>query len=206
MDLAAVHFHDRLANGEAETNTVTSRSDLLEGVEDFLQELRLYSHAIITHFDCERSRCGIISSHRNASLIRRKFISIAQEVPKDLLEARRVSHDLVMRGVEMERKIELAFVELVTNDFEGVLDEIVGVGGCSIKLQLAARDAGEIKQIVDQPCLKFHIAADHSQILPKLIRQIGLIDNSTSPHQHGRERRAQFMTEVSEEAVLGGIG
>ena len=112
-----------------------------------------------------------------------------------------------MIGCEkLDGNIELPRGEIVADDIHGVPEQIVRVGFSQMQLQFPARDAGQVEQIIDEAGLELDVAANHLQAFANFRRKPGLVHHSSGPDQNGSKWRAQFVTEIGEEAVFRGVG
>ena len=73
-----------------------------------------------------------------------------------------------------------------------------------LHLNLAARDPGDVEQIVHQPNQVLHLALDHLQRLPGVTVALQL--QQLKGGHDGRERIAELVAEHGQEFVLGAIG
>ena len=69
-------------------------------------------------------------------------------------------------------------------------------------MHLAVGDAGQVEEVIDQPGLELDVAADHGNVGADFRRDVGIGFHRARRHQDRIQRRAQFVTEDGEEAVL----
>ncbi len=94
-------------------------------------------------------------------------------------------------------------------DLDRVLDDLAGVGDLQAQVELAAGDAGEVEQVVDQPRLELDVAPDHVQRPAQRGGDALIPGEPGGEEQHGGQRRAQLVAEGGEEVILrlvGGLG
>ena len=99
------------------------------------------------------------------------FEAFLQHIPEHLLQARCVREDDVIGGVQFHRELELPRSNFVAHDLHGVREQIVRVGFAEVQLQFAARDAGQVEEIVDEARLELDVAANHLQAFIDLGRK-----------------------------------
>jgi len=63
-DTAAVHLDDRFANGQTEAEAFLVRINLLKGIEDFVEKLRLDSDAGVADLDGDGLRRWVASAQK----------------------------------------------------------------------------------------------------------------------------------------------
>ena len=85
---------------------------------------------------------------------------------------------------------------------EGVLDHPPGVDLPPVQLELAARNAGEVQEVVDQPRLQLDVPLDHGELAGER-RQARIGGQPRDHRQHRGQRCPQLVAEGGEEAVLG---
>jgi hypothetical protein len=84
-----------------------------------------------------------------------------QKVPENLLQARCIGDQLVLRCRELNDRREMSLFNLAAHDLQRRLEQLMRIGLAQLQRQLSARDPGKIEQIFDQAHLKFEITADH---------------------------------------------
>src|SRR5213594_1018860 len=88
-------------------------------------------------------------------------------------------------------------------DIDCVADEGIRVDRFQSELKLAARNASEIEQVVDQSCLQLHVALYYLHIFYELRRKFWrVIFEVGRSRQRWCKRGAEFMTERREKIVL----
>ena len=206
-DRTAVDFDDRLRDGQpqAEPAVAMLAGDvaLLEGLENIRQRFGADADAGILDADEDPILDVVARAHGDAPAGGGEFERVLDQVPKDLLEPRGIGQRMMPRRFEHEDDAHLLAEPVATDDLGGVLEELVQVGSHRRDGQLAAADARDVEQVVDQPRLEFDVAAHHPELIAHFERQgeIGL--ECGGGHQHRCERRAQLVAEGGEEVVLG---
>ena len=74
------------------------------------------------------------------------------------------------------------------------------------QFDLPPRDPRHVQQVVDQPRLHFHVAADHLQRLAHRRVEVRPVLEHRHAHHHRRQGRAQFVAQDRQEMVLGAVG
>ena len=64
----------------------------------------------------------------------RKLAGIAQKIPKNLLQTRRIDIDLTRLRFKRDRKLNMTAIEIGAHNFDGVTQQIMSIG--VLKLQL----------------------------------------------------------------------
>src|SRR5215469_3270191 len=124
---------------------------------------------------------------------RRKLHCVIYQVPKDLLQPRRIRSKMDFSRTEIERTHQMFSVDFRLTNLESILQYRLGINDFKIELKFASIYASQIKQIVDKPRLEFHIAANHVQRFMNTIRQALLTVERDCRGQYRRKGRAQFM-------------
>jgi hypothetical protein len=116
-----------------------------------------------------------------------------------------VGPDAVLLGRELHHEIQTLAPDLPFHGRDRVLDDLPGVDVPAVQLELAARDARQVEQIVDQPRLQLDVALDHGK-LARVAGEVGIGFEARDDGEHRRQRRAQLVAQGGEEAVLGLVG
>ena len=154
-DRAAVGFDDRIRDRQAEAEPAVAMLAgdvaLLKCLEDVRQRLGTDADA------------GILDAHRDAALVvvarphgdgpagRGEFERVFEQVPKDLLQPRGIDVRVIPRRFELEIDAHLFAQPVAADDLGRVIEELVNVGGHRRDAQLAAADAREVEQVIDEP-------------------------------------------------------
>ena len=76
----------------------------------------------------------------------------------------------------------------------------------AVERHLAAGDAGQVEQVVDQPRLQLDVAPDHGQGLGHARAEVAAVLEPVHGGHDGRQRRAKLVGQRREEPVLGRAG
>src|SRR3954471_2353532 len=108
-----VCFYESLANSQSKPQaSQLCPPTLFKGVEDFRQLFLLDSHAGVDDFHMQLSTGIVTCRDGNLSVLRSKFHRIIYEVPKNLLQSRRVCahvHFLRAREQRMRQVLSIDF-------------------------------------------------------------------------------------------------
>ena len=129
----------------------------------------------------------LTAADANAPAGGREFGGVAQKVPEDLLEPPGIGVDDV-RGVRahVHAEVQLPGFHIWHAHLDRVPDDRTQLDGPAIQLDLAAGDAGDIKQIVDEPGLQLDVAPDELHVFPVALGQLRV----RLEHRRGREHGA----------------
>src|SRR5215468_563491 len=94
---AGVHFDDRFAECQTESQSFALRIGLFEDVEDFFYHLWLDTDAVVADLDGDPSWARVVRSHREGAVFGGEFASVVQHAPEDLLQTRCIGDQLVSR-------------------------------------------------------------------------------------------------------------
>src|SRR5207248_11351813 len=109
---AGVHFDDSFADRETEPQTFAPRIGPFEGSKNSSDKLWFDADAIIADLDGDCSWVRIVRPHRNCAVFRREFASVAKDVPKNLLQARWIGNQLVMRCQQGNGELEMSILNV----------------------------------------------------------------------------------------------
>ncbi len=207
LDSAAVESGQGAADGEAKTEAAGAAAvGLFKGVEDTFQPDGFDADARVRDLDPQGAGAFVIlRAQGDRAAGRRVFHRIANEIPKDLLDAGGVGFESGVRGAQVERELEVARGNIRLADVHRAAQQIVRFDRLGLELKLAVADAGEIQQVVDQPRFELHIATDRFQRGAHGFGAI-LFLQQRGGVQHRGERRAQFVGKHRQETVFCRIG
>src|SRR6266446_10952665 len=136
---------------EAETSKTAGDRDLslLEGVEDFVDLFRLDTDASIGNLNFNLFRHRVARFDDDATLGRREFHAVLDEIPKELLQTGRISFDVRALGAESKFRLETLASDLFPTNFVGPLQDFVHANNLETQLQLASCDPRHVEQIVN---------------------------------------------------------
>src|SRR4029077_10653686 len=115
-------FHQGLAYGESKTQaSELSPAALFERIENLRQRFRLNPQACISDFDAKLS-AGIIAGGNYDSPIRlRKLYRVIYQVPKDLLQSRRVCSHMHLACAKVERTCQMLAIDFRLANLQRIL-------------------------------------------------------------------------------------
>ena len=94
---------------------------------------------------------GIVAGrNRNLPVSRREFDSVIDQVPKNLLQSRRVRAHVHSLRAEVERTSQMFPIDFWLTDFERVLQQGMRINYFKVELHFAAIDPRQIQQVVDE--------------------------------------------------------
>src|SRR5438874_13493099 len=123
------------------------------------QLLRADADAGVGDADDDLSRGGVARAHSYDPTGGTEFVCIFNNVPKKLLQASGIAHDIMLLGLESEDDTHLFVAVVVAHNLGGLLEELVNVGSHCIVLLLAVVGTCEFKQVVDEWRLMLDIGA-----------------------------------------------
>ena len=96
-----------------------------------------------------------------APALRGEFHRVLDQVPKDLLQARRIGFERNFLRGEIRLEGELLLVDICLANFERVPQERMGIDLFQAQLHFAFADPSQVEQVVDQARLELDVAANH---------------------------------------------
>src|ERR1700730_3551663 len=121
MDCAAVQLDDRLGDGQTESESLLARIDLLEGVKNLFELLRLDANDAVADLGRDPLRSRIGRADAKLPLLGRELAGIAQHVPKYLLHTCRISEQSAVGCLQIEGKSDVAILDVATHNLNRVL-------------------------------------------------------------------------------------
>src|ERR1700720_3789985 len=91
---------------------------LLEWLEDFVEVFRGDAHTTVTDLNRDGTWRDVVSSHRYLAGIGSEFAGVAQNVPKDLLQAGWIDSHPVKSRLEVKGKFTISMFNVATHDFD----------------------------------------------------------------------------------------
>src|SRR5205807_7798892 len=118
---------------------------------------------------------------------RRELHGVLNQVPKYLLQSRRIGFqtNLVRGEIGLERKIFVVDVGLA--NLEGVAQEKMSVHQLEAQLDFALADPRQVEEIVDQARFELHISSNQLQRFAHVLRQSLRMLQREHGSQHGRQ-------------------
>src|SRR5207247_9894256 len=109
-DLCAVCVNQRVRNSDRAAEDPETARDrglaLLEGIEEFVDLLRLNTHATIDDADHDFLWRWIERLNHDAAFRGRELHAVLDQIPKDLLQARGITFDKRMRSEEHTSELQ----------------------------------------------------------------------------------------------------
>src|SRR5438552_12367977 len=140
-------MHDREA--EPETTNPPRVLGLAEGLEDVWQEVGTDAAARIANAD-PHHRVNVFVTQLNAAVLRREVDTIREQIPDDLLKARRIAQDSSCQGINDHLEFDVPLVGQCLHRFDGGLYDRRRIDGSELQPKLARDDAREVEEIVDE--------------------------------------------------------
>ena len=89
----------------------------------------------------------------------------------------------MIAGSEIDRELQILCTKLTPDNFQRVIEQGIGATRLKFDLNFAARDAGEIQQIINQPRFHLDVAANHLQALLHFRIDVRVFQCRACPHQ-----------------------
>ena len=126
---------------------------------------------------------------------------IAQQVPDDLLQPRRVGKDWLPRPACIDQHLDRLLRQLAVEGIDGRLQKLGCMDRLQVQAQLAEVEARDIEKIGDEMRLRAGIALDRVEAALEagILRML----QHLHPVENGIQRRAQFVRQHRHELVLG---
>ena len=180
-----------------------------EKIEDPGQHLVRNAYAIIANAD---DGLAAVARHRylNAALRRRVFCGVVEKIGEHLRQAHRIALDDKPLIAQRYVRFVLASLQQGVAGLDRLMDDGGKVEMLFPELDLPARDARDLKQIVDEANEMIHLPLHHRQQrtrpFPSLrVADVGFLQDVNSIAD-GRERIAQLMGERRQKFVLATVG
>src|SRR5437870_13667972 len=109
-----MHLDDCFADGKTQAKTFMSCTGLFEGVKDFFKKLWFDTNTIIADLDGKRVRVRVAGMDENSAVFRCEFVGIAKNIPKNLLQARRIDEQFVMRCFQSNGRCDMPILHFAT--------------------------------------------------------------------------------------------
>src|SRR3984893_10822664 len=141
-DCSLVRFHKRFADGQ--TKTQTSKLcplALFKSIENFRQRFRLNSQAGVRDFNAQFSLGSVAGRNGNLPIAGCELHRVIDQVPKDLLESRRIRSQMDFPCAEIEGTPQMLSINFRLTNLEGILQQGMSVDDFKIKLYFPSIDA-----------------------------------------------------------------
>src|SRR5205823_6419833 len=160
-EFAMMRFNKGLADGKSEAEPAQLRPfSLFERIKNLRQRLRVYPHSAVRYLNAQLP-VVIPGPDLKPAAFRRELHGVLDQVPKYLLQTRRIGFqtDLVRGEIGLERKIFVVDVGLA--NLEGIAQECMSIHQFEAQLDFAFADSRQVEQIVDQARFELHISSNH---------------------------------------------
>ena len=124
-----------------------------------------------------------MSGDVDAAFGRSELDCILDQIPKHLLQTRRITPDVGMTGLESPNDLELLLTRLRLRDAERMIDQSVNIGRGAVQFELAVHDSGQVEQVIDQERFEFDVALQNFQVGLQLVAQIRIAPERGNRHQ-----------------------
>ena len=186
----------RLRNGQTQSQAAETSSNgaltLLESIKDFVDLVRLDSDPGVGDTDFDLFWCRVLRLYNNATVFRREFHTVLDEIPKNLLQARGITLHMGVDSAKPEFCLELLGCDIFGTNFVSALQNFVNAHDLEAQLQLALGDSGDIKQVVDQARFQLNVAADDLECSP----DVGRGRHGRFQFAHHRDDRRERITQL----------
>ena len=194
--------HEREADPEAALGVVLGARHLYERVEEGLQRLGRDADAAVAHADLELA-VPLARRQLHASAVRRVLDRVREQVAEDLLQPDRigVDHQRILR--KGDRQLLAAGARHRRHRVRRFRDRLPHGEATLAQLDLAAADARDVEQLVDDPHHVAGLTLDDGQLA---LGGAAIPLHHLEGSHHRRERIAQLVPEHGEELVLAPVG
>ncbi len=142
----------------------------------------------------------------NPAAGRRKLDRILEQIPEHLLQPGRIGLDHLRGILKIQVQLHVRGRQVGPANLDRAPQNAAEFDRPLLKLQLAARNARYIEEVVDQAGLELDVAGNDVQRFPRFRVELA------APLEHGRrgqhrcQRRAQLVRQDRQEVVLGLVG
>src|SRR2546425_7206277 len=129
MDFSVVCVDQRLRNSEAKTETPKPAGDiglpLFKGVKDLVDRFVFDADSGIDDASFNLIRCRVKRCDSDSTFLRSKFDAVLDQIPKHLLQARRIALDMCVDGVKLKFHFEVLCLNFLSADLVSALQDLV---------------------------------------------------------------------------------
>src|ERR1043165_9713516 len=150
---------DREAESQPAKTSRRRTVSLTKAIEYARQKLRIDSLTRVLHGHT-RVRSVLVDTHRDLSTMRRELHRIRQQVPDDLMQARRVGRYRTHSRFGVIIDIDALSVSRGLHDIDRRTRDRSYIQRPHFEIELAGNDARRVEQIVDQLRLHTRVAID----------------------------------------------
>ena len=206
----AVQVHHSPRDGQPEADSAEAmlarEGALIERQENLFERLGLDADARIGDFDAQPPRAFrllfVAGVNGNPPEPGREFHGIAQQVPDDLLKAGGVDPEPAVVSGKVAFEGDSLALGVIAHNREGEADQEMRVAPLEPQREFAARDRGQVEQVVDEPRFEQDIALDHGELFAGVGRESRVFAQEGGGDQHGRQRGAQLVRQRGEKFIL----
>src|SRR5512138_1421397 len=164
-----MQFYQSLGDGETQSQPAELSRDgalgLFERPEDPADGFGRDAFTAVGDLD-NRTTIGGVTSDAHAAAAWCELDRVLEQVPEHLLKAVGVGLNPVGAFLaQVEAKVEVSCRDILRTNFNGVTDDSAQLDLPPVEFDLAADNAGDIEQVVNEPGLKLGIAVDNLQVL-----------------------------------------
>src|SRR6266705_6238009 len=174
-------------------------------MKNFPKLLFVDSYVGVCYFDLDLVLRRIKGLNNNAAISWREFHAVLDQVPKDLLQPRRIAIDVALFGPETKFDVQLFRQNALAANFVGALQNFLHANHLQAQLKLALRDTSDVEQVIDQSGLQLHVAPDDFQRLTHFRSLRGAGFELGDHRENRRKRIAQLVRKQSQELVLRSV-
>ena len=198
-----MRFNKRFADRQTQTESAKLRSPrLLERVKNSRHHLGIDPAAGIFDLNAKSTVIAIRSPNGKLAAVGCKLDRVLDQVPKNLLQTRGIGLQKNFFGREVGSELEFLLIDIGMANFERVAQQSVRVDHFETELHFAFADSGQVEKIVDQACFELDVAPDELEGFVHCLRQIFFALEREDRREHGRERRAQLVTQHCQKTIL----
>src|SRR5688572_20549816 len=174
---------------------------LAKAIEHVREERGLDALAVVAHADF-RIPVSSGQAHLDVPAAIRELDGVREEIADHLLQTRRISAYRADRGIQERRDLDALALRCGLHRFDGALDDAPHVETAELEGDLAAHDAGNVEQVLDEPALRARVAIDrlYRALASGIVELAGT--QQRDPPEDRVQRRAQLVRHRRQEFVL----
>src|SRR5262245_5393202 len=208
-DSSAVHLHQALHNGQAQSQSAVLSGNAAVGlakpIEDKWQEFWRDSDAGVDHLDfgssAEIPEANFHDAPRGGELD-----GVLRQIPDRLLKPVGVKQEHMYGRVEILLQTHPFSLRLRAYRFDRRLDNGGEVGRLNIQREIAINDGRDIEQVVNQFLLRAGVALNSLQGALFALFVEAPPPDEHDPTEHGGQRRAQLVRDGGEKFIFQAVG
>ena len=209
FDRSAVHLHHRLDQRQADAQPVArafqGRVHLGEHLEEVRKLLGRDADAVVPHAH-DHLRAFVGDRQPDVAAPVGELARVVEQVADHLRQPRGVGAQIERLRRQRHRQLVVQAAVPRARRLDGLLDDRPELDGLLAKLELAARDAAEVEQVVDQARQLAHLTFDHPQ--RRACHLCVAVSDAQGAHgvADRGQRVAQLVRQHREELVLAAVG